>query len=93
MGVDLSKLFRRNDEPANGLFAVTPSNTVVFDNKDTNPPLPSALYIGTGGNIAVVAADGSSGVIENVLGGTILPIRVKQVLATGTTATKIIGLY
>ena len=53
-----------------------------------------ALYVGNGGDVSVVFAPGSTPVIfPNVQAGTILPVRVTQVRATGTTATGIVGMY
>jgi hypothetical protein len=52
-----------------------------------------ALYIGGGGNIAVLLADDTASVIFSAVpAGTILPVRVTKVLSTGTTATLILGL-
>lgn len=63
-----------------------------------------ALYIGGAGNVSVLledfpdtdtateAARGAQ-IFSNVPAGTILPIRVKKVFATGTTATNIKCLY
>lgn len=79
--------------PAYGMFTITPSNVTVFDNIGANPPPTRKLYVGGAGNIAVVMADGSSGVLTAVAVGTTLEISVKQVLSTGTTATNLIGLY
>jgi len=53
-----------------------------------------ALYIGGAGNVTVVmAGEGNTTVTFSAVPvGTILPISVKQVKATGTTATLIIAL-
>ena len=64
---------------------VTPNDTtaVAFD----------ALYVGGAGNMAVeMAGNGASVTFTGVLAGSILPVGVTKVLATGTTATSIIGL-
>ncbi|PZU85939.1 MAG: hypothetical protein DI528_10780 [Shinella sp.] len=50
------------------------------------------LYIGSGGDISVVMTSGASIVLTNVPGGSILPLRVNRVLATGTTTSGIVGL-
>jgi hypothetical protein len=69
-------------------FAVTPSDTV-----DIRPNVVSdALYIGGAGNLSVVMADGQTTALAGVPVGTILPIRVTRVRATGTTATNIVAL-
>lgn len=51
------------------------------------------LYIGTGGDVAVIPRDGGSvKTFKNVPDGTILPMSVIKV-ATGTTASDILALY
>lgn len=52
-----------------------------------------ALFIGVGGDIAVLCRDDSSSVVFKTIGdGEFLPMSVKRVLSTGTTATDIVGL-
>jgi len=73
--------------PASNAVELTASDATVF-------PTTRALYIGTGGTLAVaMAADGSQVSFTNVANGTILPVQVIQVRATGTTATGVIALY
>lgn len=72
--------------PAQGIFAVTPSDSAYFSD------LARSLYIGVEGNISVVAEDGSNAIFVGVPAGTVLPVRCKRVNATGTTATDIVGL-
>lgn len=69
--------------PQPDAFAVTPSDVT------TQPA--NALYVGTTGNVAVVTEAGTTVTFSNVPVG-ILPIRVIQVLSTGTTASNIVGL-
>jgi len=52
-----------------------------------------ALWVGGGGDLAVRMQDGTALVLGGVPGGTLLPIRVARVRATGTTATRIVGLW
>ena len=53
-----------------------------------------AIYVGIGGNLAVIAEDDTVAVtLANVQSGTILPIRVRRVMATNTTASSIVNLY
>ena len=68
--------------------AVTTSDSTVFAQPTR------ALYIGAAGNITVDMADGGTSVLfVGVQGGTLLPIQVTRVYATGTTATSIVALY
>lgn len=67
--------------------AVTPSDTV-------NIPRTTGLYVGGAGNLKVdMAGDGKTTVTFSAVPvGTILPISVQRVYATGTTATLILAL-
>jgi hypothetical protein len=69
---------------ASDAFAITPH--------DTNTQRAASLYTGTGGAIAVKTEDGTTVTFASTAAGTILPIKVMQVLATGTAATSILGL-
>jgi hypothetical protein len=65
--------------------AVTPSDGTVF--------APSAIYVGGAGAVAVMPADGVGPVtFSGVAAGTVLPVLVTQVYATGTTATLMVRL-
>jgi len=68
---------------ASDAFAITPH--------DTNQQRAAALYTGSGGNIAVKTEDGTTVTFASAAAGTTLPIKVLQVLATGTTASNILG--
>jgi hypothetical protein len=77
--------------------AVTPSNTSdlslsggSFDNSQSTGAL---LFVGTGGNIQVTMVGGQTVVFNNIADGTFLPIQVKRVWATNTTATGIIAIF
>jgi hypothetical protein len=73
--------------PATGGFAITKSDATVFAQPTR------AVWVGGAGNLAVTYLDGTTDVITGVPAGTLLPIRVTQVLSTGTSATTISGLY
>ena len=72
--------------PASHGFAVTPH--------DTNPlsETTRALYVGSAGTLAVVLTSGAAITFAGVASGTVLPVRVTKVMATGTSATDIVGL-
>jgi hypothetical protein len=75
-------------DPCVELAAITTSDTVDL------PKIARTIYVGAGGNIALIAAGDSSAVtLVAVPGGTILPIRVKRVLVTGTTAASLVAMY
>ena len=65
--------------------AVTPSDTVDLANV-------SVIYVGVTGNIAIITAGGDEVTLQNAQAGSVVPIRVKRVKATGTTATGLIAL-
>lgn len=68
-------------------FAVTTSDSTVF------PTAMRALYVGGTGDVKVrMMRDGTTLTFSAVPGGTILPIEVDMVFATGTTATLILAL-
>lgn len=77
----------RQDSPALSAFAITPSDSV------TLTTLTRAIYVGGSGNLVVVMRNDSAAVtLKLVPAGSILPIRVKQVLSTGTTCSDLVGL-
>ena len=66
--------------------AVTPS-----DSADIRPT--RGLFVGAAGNIKVDMALGTTLTFTGVQAGSILPIQVKRVYSTDTTATDIVALY
>jgi len=74
------------DGPAFHGFAITTS-----DGTDLTE-VTRALYVGGAGAVHVLMASGGDVTFANVAAGTVLPIRVQRVLATGTTATLVLGL-
>lgn len=72
--------------PAVHGFAVTP-----HDSNDLSE-VTRALFVGGGGAIVVMLAQGSTITLAGIAAGTVLPLRARRVLATGTTATAIVGL-
>jgi hypothetical protein len=65
---------------------VTPSDSTDLTD------LALALWVGGAGNISLDTPDGSTVTISGIPAGTILPLRVKRVRATSTTATLIVAL-
>lgn len=68
--------------PATDLMPVTPSDTVDL------AAVGIALYVANGGDISFVSQAGQTRTVK-VYAGAILPVGVRRVLATGTTATGI----
>lgn len=73
--------------PMTGGFAVTKSDVTIFAQPTR------AVWVGGVGDLAVTYLDGTTDILQAVPAGTMLNIRVTQVLSTGTSATKISGLY
>lgn len=70
---------------ATKLRTVTPSDSTVV--------ACSALYVGTGGDVAILAEGDSAAVtLTAVPAGTVLPIACNKVMSTNTTATNIVAL-
>jgi hypothetical protein len=56
--------------------------------------IPKALFVGTGGTIAMRGVGGGADqLFKNVPNGTVLPFRAQFIRATGTTAADILALY
>lgn len=73
--------------PARNCFAITPSDSTDI------AVVTKALYVGTGGNVVLRTLDGQADVtFANVPAGALLPVRVRAVRATGTSAGQIVGL-
>ncbi|MBU9261982.1 spike base protein, RCAP_Rcc01079 family [Burkholderia multivorans] len=64
--------------------AITPSDTAAQTYR--------AIYVGGAGNVAVKTTGGNTVTFTAPPVGSIIPVEVQQVLATGTTATLLIGL-
>lgn len=81
-------LLGQSSIPAQGGMAVTPSDVADLAVKPCR-----ALWVGTGGSIAVIFSDTSAATLANVGSGVLLPISVTRVMATGTTASSVVALY
>ncbi len=74
-------------EPSRNPFAVTPNDSTEL------AIIPKALFIGTGGSIALRGVGAAADVIfRNVASGQVLDVRAQFVRATGTTAADIVAL-
>ena len=72
-----------------------PQNAVPVVPSDTGSLafITRALYVGGTGEVAVRMQGGQTMTFSNMQGGVQYAMRVEQVLATGTTATGIIGMW
>lgn len=79
--------YKNASDPANGAAAITPSNTTDLT------VYARGIYVGVGGNITVDMTDSGTNItFLAVPQGTILPVQVKRVYSTGTTATNLVAL-
>lgn len=77
---------------ANDALAITPSDTVRIEDANSNP-VNAILFVGGSGNVTVITAYGTTVLFTGVTAGTVIPVEVSQVKATGTTATDIVGMF
>ena len=84
-------VFRLHEEslvtPATNASTVTPDDNTDLENTSR------ALFVGTGGNVAVRMKGGADVTFFNVSDGSILSIRVDRVNSTGTTASNMVALW
>jgi hypothetical protein len=73
---------------------VTPSNTVDIPYVGGGDiKWDCVLYIGGAGSLRVLTAGEDDVTFFNVAAGTFLPVQVKRVFVTGTSATNIVALW
>jgi hypothetical protein len=73
--------------PAENCFTITPSDSAEL------PCATKAIYIGEGGDVALIPVRGKKAVtFRNLPSGAILDVRVRAIRATGTTARELVGL-
>jgi len=72
--------------PAINAFAITPADGAELSE------ITRAIYIGGAGNVRAILRSGAEVTFAGLPAGTVLPIRVRSVQATGTTATALVGL-
>lgn len=71
-------------------IAITPSDSVdIFSN---GAPI-RALYVGGAGNVVGVLPDNTTILFTAPPVGSIIPVQLRRVNATSTTATALVGLF
>jgi hypothetical protein len=68
---------------------VVPSDTVDIA---TTPKLTDAVYVGEGGDLVAVAQNGRATTFVGVPTGMVLPVIIKRVNSTDTSAASIVAL-
>ncbi len=72
--------------PAIHAFSIVPSDSANLTETTR------AIYCGAGGDLVATLQSGAVVTFANMPAGTLLPLRVTKVAATGTTANALIGL-
>jgi hypothetical protein len=80
--------FRSLTAPYNRIKAISASDTVNLPDG-----VCDAILVNGAGNVVVVLENDETTTITGVVAGTILPLTVKRVNATSTTATNMYALY
>lgn len=82
-----------DNSPANRADATAPAarfGAVVLSDTVDLPEVCRNLYIGTGGDIAIVTVEGVAVVYKNMQDGSNKVVRARRVNLTGTTAADIV---
>lgn len=69
------------------------AHAIVPDDAADLPHVTRALYVGGGGDVAVRMMGGGEAVFRNLQAGSLIPIRATRILAAGTTAGDLVGLW
>lgn len=79
---------------ASSAAVVTKSDTVnIVPASGSTTPIPSVLYVGTGGSVRVLTAGGDDVTFVNILSGSFIPVNVIRVFSTGTSASDMLALW
>jgi len=73
--------------PGYSFSAITPSDTI----DDPKGPF-KAIYVGVGGDIAIVGLDNVAVTFKGAITGSILPLIGRRVNSTNTGATDMVGI-
>jgi hypothetical protein len=74
-------------DPGERAFEITPSDSVNLTH------VTRGLYVGIVGDVHVVTVGGDDVTFIDMAAGVIHPVRVRQVMASGTNAGEMIGIY
>lgn len=77
-------MFFRQAAAYSGAYDLTP--------EDNGEHHIAALYVGSPGSVSVIAEDGSKATFAYLPEGSLLPLAIRTVCETGTTAGRLVGL-
>ena len=69
------------------------ARAVELSDAEDLPRITRALYVGGAGDVAVRMAGGDVVTFANLQAGSLVPLRIARVMATGTTASALVGLW
>jgi hypothetical protein len=82
-----SKFSRSLTSPPEDAAAILPDDATPLGH------VPRAIFVGQGGDLKVRMLRGGEVTLVNVASGSLIPLRVSHVHATGTTAADLVGLW
>ena len=72
------------------IFTAIGENYVIYDNYSHEPCF---LYVGQFGDVRVLLEGGGDVTLRNLNDGQFLPLYIKKVFSTGTTATNLVAIW
>lgn len=75
-------------------FPMYPGDAAAVTTSDVNNfTTASIVFVGSGGTVRVLTAQGSDVTFVGLLAGSILPVQVLRVFASTTTATNMVRIF
>lgn len=75
-------------------FPMFPAGAAAITANDAvDLPQVSVVFVGGAGNVKVTTANGDDVTFSGVAAGMVLPVQVRRVWSTGTTATLLTAVY
>ena len=79
---------------ARNLIGSMPENAAAVTKHDTDLlSADSVVYVGTGGDIAAYTIHGDLVTFKNLADGDLLPVKVRRIMSTNTTASDMVALW
>jgi len=69
------------------------AETVDISSTDHNFPQDVVLYVGGTGDLSVITGDGSTVLLQSIPAGSFVPLRVRTIVRTTTTASNIVAMW
>ena len=72
---------------------LTDGSAVAPSDSNDLPKVTRALFVGQPGDVTLILHSGQTVTLGGLQAGALYPLRVRRVLATGTSADNIVGLW